>query len=82
MDDPKTPAQQEDFRKRFEEPGEPIGTGSDGKMDIFPMSELKGRLEERDVQERAMDYALEDPEDRAFEDDYLANVDADDVEEA
>lgn len=68
MDDPK------DEHESFKDSGVGIGANAEGQVEVFPLSELPARIAARNEQERAWDDAMKSPEDRAFEEEYLANL--------
>lgn len=58
MANPKKPMIEPDEHESFKDMSHPIGGKDDGTLDIFPLSELAARIEQRDREEAAWDAAM------------------------
>lgn len=77
MDDPE-----KDRHESFEDSGVGIGQTADGRIESFPASELPARTAQRDSEDAATAYAMEqseegfpEPADQTPEDDDLSDLD-------
>jgi uncharacterized protein YaiL (DUF2058 family) len=73
---------EKDRHVSFEDSGIGIGQNADGKIETFPASELAERVAQRDADEAATEYAIEQSEQGFPEEDDTDDVsDLDDIED-